>query len=602
MPEPSRERYFAFALFLMPILLLILLEAVLRVAGFAEDRRRSLKPIENQSGWVGINPEYPGRYFRGFLPAVAFTPFRTDKPSNGIRVVVLGGSSTAGFPYQWYHGFPAGLERRLSDQFPGRAVEVVNLGMTAVNSYTLWDLTRHVVDMEPDLVVIYAGHNEFYGALGAGATADWMPKGAWFGRLLLTLKRSALVVALERVLLGPPDYGLEPGSNERTLMARVVKDSGIEYAGNVYQAGLNQFESNMGRVLDKLKAADIPVLAGTLVSNLADQHPLSQTEDAVVAYQSGKAALAAGELESARDSFERARDLDQIRFRGSGELNAVIRSWGDRTGVSVVDLEPVFEEAAETGIPGNDLFTDHLHPTHEGYEIMAEAFAIEAIRLLESAGLPGTPLALDWAHADLLDGLSEAEAGILIDRLLSDYPFNLEADPESATSKYASLLRERQASGRIADSLAIAIMTTDLSTQNALLDGAGLQLAAGDSSQALKYYHSLLYWQPFNTPLMEEIVGRFLSSSSWDEQLEKLALLGATRSDQAYFWNALAVTQIRQEKWDAAAVALQEAERVDASSPVMLYNRARLEFARGDTAAARSTLEAYRRAAATGSQ
>jgi predicted Zn-dependent protease len=93
---------------------------------------------------------------------------------------------------------------------------------------------------------------------------------------------------------------------------------------------------------------------------------------------------------------------------------------------------------------------------------------------------------------------------------------------------------------------------------------------------------------------MEEIIGRYLPSSSWDAELEKMALFGANRTDGAYFWNALAVTQIRQERWRAAAVALSEAERISPSSPVMLYNRARLELALGDTAAARATLQAYR--------
>lgn len=593
MADSSRERIFSAVLILVPIVLLLLLEAGLRVAGFAQERRHAFKVVENEPGWTGFNPEYPSRYFRGFLPNVAFTPFREDKPANGVRLVVLGGSSTAGFPYQWYHGFPAGLERRLMDRFAGRPVEVINLGMTAVNSYTLADLTRHVIKMDPDLVVIYAGHNEFYGAFGAGTTAEWMPKGPLFGRMLLTLKRSALVLALEQLLLGQPDYGLDPGSNDRTLMARVVQNSGIEYEDAIYEAGIRQFSSNMDRVLRGLTSADIPVLAGTLVDNLSGQPPLSQTPDAVEAFDEGVAAMTNGDMELAREAFEKARDLDQIRFRASGELNDIIRSWSTRSDVSVVDLQPVFNEASETGIPGYDLFTDHLHPTHEGYELMAAAFAEKAATLLDASEVER--LGLDW-DAALLDELSAAEAGVLIDRLLSDYPFNLDADPESSTSAYAAKLQERQATGKIGDSLAVAIMISPLATQNALAEGAQLHLARGDSSESLRFYHSLFYWQPFNEPLMEEVIGRFLASPTFDPLTEKLALQGAARSDQLYFWNALAATQLRQSRLDAAQVALAQAERIDSESPIMLYNRGRLEFSRGDTAAARATLQAYRRA------
>ncbi len=596
MPKSSKERVFTVLLVLIPVFLLLALEMGLRLSGFAESRRSALKPIDGEPGWVGLNPEYPGRYFRGFLPAVAFTPFREVKPDNSVRVVVLGGSSTAGFPYQWYQGFPSGLERRLTDQYAGRPVEVINLGMTAVNSYTLWDLGRHVIDMDPDLVVIYAGHNEFYGAYGAGTTAAWYPKSAWFGRMLLTLKRSAIVMGIERILFGPPDYGLDADPNERTLMARVVQDAGIVLDEDVYSAGIAQFESNMERVLSSYQENGIPVVVGTLVANLSEQHPLSQTVDAVEAFEAGRQALQDGDVEEARIRFIEARDLDQIRFRASTDINDIIRSWSGRDGVSVVDLEPAFEEASTTGIPGYDLFTDHLHPTARGYDLIAEELTPSAVAALEQRGIRPRPLNLEWDSTILLDGLSESEAGILIDRLLSDYPFNLDDEPGAATSRYQELMDARRQSGSISDSLAISVMTTDMPTQNALLEGARLYESSGDSLQALQYYHSLFYWQPFNATLMEEVIGRYLTAPTWDAVTEKLALYGAARSDQLYFWNALAVTQIRQERWESAAVALQQAERLDDRSPVMLYNRARLELAQGDTLAARSTLEAYRSA------
>lgn len=591
----SRERVFQILLFLIPVLFLVLLEGALRIGGFASERRAALKPIENEPGWVGFNPEYASRYFRGFLPALAFNPFREDRVAGSIRVVALGGSSTAGFPYQWYHGFPAALERHLMDAYPGRAVEVINLGMTAVNSYTLQDLTRHVERMRPDLVVIYAGHNEFYGALGAGTTPDALPKGAWFGRTWLTLKRSALVLALEQLLVGPPDYGIDAASNERTLMARVVENATIEKDGRIYAAGIEQFRSNMDVVLDQLESSGIHVVAGTLVSNLAEQYPLSRTPDAEEAFRKGQQLLAEGNTEAARQAFEQARDLDQIRFRASGDINAIIRSWGSRRNVTIVDLETVFADASSSGIPGYDLFTDHLHPTQEGYELMGAAFVPSSLTALSEAVAQPESSRLDWTEPSLLDGFSRSHADILIDRLLSDYPFNLQATPDSTSASYGRQLRARRDSGILGDSLAVAVMTAGVPHQNALLDGARIEMARGDTLSALVYYHSLFYWQPFNDALMEEIIASVLATPGKDRMLEKLALQAASRSDRPYFWNALAVTQIRQEAWDEAASALAQAERLEPGSPTMLYNRARLELARGDSARARATLQEYRR-------
>lgn len=594
MTPKSRERVFQILLLCIPLLFLLILEVGLRLGGFAAERRAAFKPIENEPGWEGFNPEYSSRYFRGFLPALAFNPFREDRVAGSIRVVALGGSSTAGFPYQWYHGFPAALERHLMDAYPDRPVEVINLGMTAVNSYTIQDLTRHVKRMHPDVVVIYAGHNEFYGALGAGTTPDALPKAAWFGRTWLTLKRSALVLALEQLLLGPPDYGLDAASNERTLMARVVQNATIEYQGELYQAGIDQFRSNMDLVLDRLESAGIPVVAGTLVSNLADQHPLSRSADAEAAFTEGRGFQEAGLTDEALQAFERARDLDQIRFRASGDINAIIRTWGGRRHVQVVDLEPVFRAASPTGIPGYDLFTDHLHPTQEGYELIGRTFLPAVLGVLSGAvSAPGTAH-LDWESASLLDRFSASHAGILIDRLLSDYPFNLDATPDSTSAAYGRQLLARRSSGLLGDSLAVAVMTAGLPHQRALYEGAQKEMARGDTLSALTYYHSLFYWQPFNDALMEEVIASVLSSPNWDSMLDKLALQAASRSDRAYFWNALGVTQIRQENWDEAAAALAQAERLEPESPIMLYNRARLELARGDSVRARATLQQYR--------
>ena len=38
-----------------------------------------------------------------------------------------------------------------------------------MNSFTLRDLFPGVLEQKPDLVLIYTGHNEYYGALGVGS-------------------------------------------------------------------------------------------------------------------------------------------------------------------------------------------------------------------------------------------------------------------------------------------------------------------------------------------------------------------------------------------------------------------------------------------------
>src|ERR1019366_9354225 len=82
---------------------------------------------------------------------------------------VMGESSAAGFPYPPNGTFARVIRDALTDVLPADTVEVVNLGMAATNSYTIADLAHDVIDQKPDAVLIYGGHNEYYGALGAGS-------------------------------------------------------------------------------------------------------------------------------------------------------------------------------------------------------------------------------------------------------------------------------------------------------------------------------------------------------------------------------------------------------------------------------------------------
>jgi len=47
---------------------------------------------------------------------------------------------------------------------------VVNVGISAISSYMVLNFVNELVQYQPDLFVLYMGHNEFYGAFGIGST------------------------------------------------------------------------------------------------------------------------------------------------------------------------------------------------------------------------------------------------------------------------------------------------------------------------------------------------------------------------------------------------------------------------------------------------
>lgn len=79
-------------------------------------------------------------------------------------------------------------------------VEVINLGMTAVNSYVINDLAKHVENLNPDVIIIYAGHNEYYGSFGVGSTQNNIGTSIRTKRLILWLKDFLVYQFIEDLL------------------------------------------------------------------------------------------------------------------------------------------------------------------------------------------------------------------------------------------------------------------------------------------------------------------------------------------------------------------------------------------------------------------
>ena len=134
----------------------------------------STSPSSADEKYLRINRHVAQRYFpKGhFIPRPTSDRFLKEKPRGSYRIFALGGSTLAGWPYPNNVMFTRLLQRRLADTFPDKQIELINLGIAAINSYTLLDFMDEVLEEQPDAILIYAGHNEFYGALGAASTVS----------------------------------------------------------------------------------------------------------------------------------------------------------------------------------------------------------------------------------------------------------------------------------------------------------------------------------------------------------------------------------------------------------------------------------------------
>ena len=90
--------------------------------------------------------------------------FPLEKPRNVFRIVALGGSSTYDVSIEDNQKiFTAQLEKLLKEQYGYQNVEVINAGVPGYNSWEiLVNLEFRVLDLDPDLVIIYEGTNDVH--------------------------------------------------------------------------------------------------------------------------------------------------------------------------------------------------------------------------------------------------------------------------------------------------------------------------------------------------------------------------------------------------------------------------------------------------------
>jgi hypothetical protein len=224
----SRKKKILFSMvtFSIPFLFLILLEVFLRMGNYRGDLDLFIYPERFNGKYGMLNHHYHEKFF---FRTTTFTAGRGDvflreKPENAFRVFVLGASTTESFPYGYNGMFSLVIRDMLEDVLPDRHVEVINLGITATNTYTLFDQTREILKAEPDAILIYSGQNEYYGALGV-ASSEMIGRNPSFVRATMILYRYRTYLMLRDAIgwvmnrLSGYDMHTAPG----TLMQRLAQ-------------------------------------------------------------------------------------------------------------------------------------------------------------------------------------------------------------------------------------------------------------------------------------------------------------------------------------------------------------------------------------------
>ncbi len=129
-------------------------------AGFSGTQSRFVRETL-LDGTVVYRTRPSGRRKHPSLPTEQPRFFPAEKRPGGFRIFIVGGSSAAAVPYGVAYGFGEWLEQRLKVTSPNVGWEVINAAFSGYATRRIVTITDEIAGYQPDLVIVYSGHNEY---------------------------------------------------------------------------------------------------------------------------------------------------------------------------------------------------------------------------------------------------------------------------------------------------------------------------------------------------------------------------------------------------------------------------------------------------------
>ena len=393
-----------------------------------------------------LNPLYPRRFFAGSmggfdLGGVRLAPrrFVDPPPDSALRVVVVGASTVQGYPHPARLAAPAFLETLLAGALD-RPVQVLNLGITSLASFAVARVAEDALgSLEPDLVVVYTGHNEFYGVYGAASLRQGGP-GPWSRHLhyrLSGLRLAGLVRWLSGQVRQRPAQDLN-------LLGAMASAGPVPPNHPGRARALRQLRSSLGEIVAACRRAGSGLVLCAPAANDAGFLPDTTSADGhrAAAEVARARALAADRQDEARQAFARAREADPAPWRAPPDLVAAVREIAARHRVPLADAEGRLAEASAGAATGWDLMVDHVHPTAQGHVLLARSVVDALVGVPAPWGVPA-----DWeSRAPRDSALLEAHGRLPVEAFaLAEGTAGLLSRPPIRQARRAAWLRRQAA-------------------------------------------------------------------------------------------------------------------------------------------------------------
>ena len=345
--------------------------------------------------------------------------FPKEKRPGVYRVFCMGGSTTYGRPYDHNASFATWLEEFSAAADGSREWEVINAGGISYASYRVAMLMEELIQYEPDLFIVYSGHNEFLERRTYQAMLDTPPTLRNLHSRLLGTRTFSVIQRLVRGDDRMPEIGTEgrdllPAEVDAILDHTVGPES-YTRDDELRNRVLLHYRYSLERMVAIARSAGAKVIFVTPASNLRDSLPFKnehradldtvnenlwlghlhmageafekeELDEALKAldkaaeiddrharlhFLRGRVLLRLDRYKEAKRAFMRARDEDVCPLRALTPMRSIVLDVAEVDDVPVIDFMGMMEQDAQDGIPGDESFLDHVHPTVEGHRLLA---------------------------------------------------------------------------------------------------------------------------------------------------------------------------------------------------------------------------------------
>ncbi|MCI0514898.1 GDSL-type esterase/lipase family protein [candidate division KSB1 bacterium] len=378
--------------------------------------------VDHQKKSLYINQDYFNDFFlydieRVFNTSASNRVLHLEK-GNRFRIFCFGGSTTAGYPYNTlpeYNcpaSFPNYLRGILQYNRNLPEIEILNVGSNAFNSLSVLKLFHDLEPYDPDLIIVYCGHNEYFGPNEFTLSKKFNQRltQKFVHHALLSVRQTYLYQGLRWLLKKIRKKGLVEYKNyagwslQNTLsqndpyhavvqknfqqnlteLVRRAQQKGIQVVLCTPISNLTfpPFVSRFARHLDPTQTANWDTLRNR-ASALYDQGRYAEALDfwqklyaldssyAEVHYYTGMNYARLDDYEIANQALSQAADLDALPFRAKCSIRELCREVARNEKVILADTDQFFRQLSGKYYPEPSLLLDHVHPTEPGYYYLA---------------------------------------------------------------------------------------------------------------------------------------------------------------------------------------------------------------------------------------